>query len=48
MWKALFEPKIIDQHMRIIVDHVDAFFSEIITETEGRAATIRKKIEGKL
>lgn len=46
MWKTLFEPEIGDDHMKTLVEHVDAFFSDIITETQQRAETIRKKIEG--
>jgi chemotaxis regulatin CheY-phosphate phosphatase CheZ len=48
MWKTLFEPEIGDDHMRTLVEHVDAFFSDIITETEQRTVTIRKRIDGKI
>lgn len=48
LWKNLFEPEIGMEHMQMLLDHVDAFFADIISETKHRELAIREKIESKL
>lgn len=48
LWNELFEREIGMEHMRKVVNHVDAFFTDIITETEDRKDAILDKIQGNL
>ncbi|CRK88377.1 CLUMA_CG002154, isoform A [Clunio marinus] len=45
LWKKLFEPDIGETHMRKLLDHVDAFFTDIITETQNREDDIKQRIQ---
>ncbi|CAO1442467.1 unnamed protein product [Diamesa serratosioi] len=45
MWTKLFEPEIIEDHLRKLVEHVGAFYKEIIVETQVRENLIAKRIE---
>ena len=48
LWKELFEKEIGMDHMRKLLNHVDAFFTDIIVETESRKEAIMERIEGKI
>lgn len=48
LWRSLFEQHIGEEHLKSLVEHVDAFFEEVIGETESRRTGILKKIEGEL
>lgn len=43
----MFEPEIGEDHMKLLLDHVDAFFTDIIVETKDRETTIQDRIESK-
>lgn len=45
LWRKLFEPEIGNEHMKMLLDHVDAFFTDIIVETQNREEAIRERIE---
>ncbi|CAH1730633.1 unnamed protein product [Chironomus riparius] len=45
LWKELFEKEIGMDHMRKLLNHVDAFFTDIIVETESRKEAIMERIE---
>lgn len=47
LWKNLFEPSIGESHLSLLVNHVDAFFTDIISETQEREKTIRDRIDSK-
>lgn len=47
LWKKLFEPEIGQEHMKMLLEHVDAFFTDIIFETQNREKAIRERIESK-
>lgn len=44
IWKRLFEPEIGDEHMNMLIEHVEAFFTDIIVETQNREVAIRDRI----
>lgn len=48
IWARLFEPEIGQTHMESLLDHVDAFFADIISETQVREQAIRERIDSKL
>ncbi|XP_070490684.1 protein regulator of cytokinesis 1-like [Chironomus tepperi] len=45
LWKELFEKEIGMEHMKKLLNHVDAFFTDIIVETESRKEAIMERIE---
>lgn len=47
LWNELFERDIGMQHMNKLLNHVDAFFTDIIVETESRKEAILERIDGK-
>lgn len=47
LWKNLFEPEIGQSHMKMLLEHVDAFFKDIISETQEREKAIRERIDCK-
>lgn len=48
LWNELFERDIGMQHMNKLLNHVDAFFTDIIVETESRKEAILERIDGKI
>lgn len=48
LWKKLFEPEIGQEHMKMLLEHVDAFFTDIIVETKDRETAIQERIESKI
>lgn len=44
IWNRLFEPEIGDEHMNMLIKHVEDFFTEIIVETQNREKAIRDRI----
>lgn len=48
IWKELFEKEIGMEHMKKLLNHVDAFFTDIIVETESRKEAITERIEGNI
>lgn len=48
LWKQFFEEEIGVEHMTMLLEHVDAFFTDIIVETENRGKAIKEKIDSKL
>ena len=47
LWGHLFEPEIGREHMKLLTEHVDAFFTDIITETQSRKKAIKERIDSK-
>lgn len=45
LWKELFEEDIVKDHLKKIENHVDAFFADVIGETENRKAAIVERIK---
>jgi chemotaxis regulatin CheY-phosphate phosphatase CheZ len=45
LWAELFEEEIGKEHMRKLENHVEAFFTDIITETEDRKHAIVERIK---
>lgn len=45
LWTELFEQNIGREHIKKLLDHTNAFFSDIIVETEERKVTILERIE---
>ena len=48
LWKQFFEEEIGIEHMTMLLEHVDAFFTDIIVETENRGKAIKEKIDSEL
>lgn len=47
LWRELFEKSISMDHLGKLINHVDAFFTDIIVETENRKEAIMERIESK-
>jgi t-SNARE complex subunit (syntaxin) len=45
LWQECFEEKITMEHMTKIISHVEAFYADIIGETENRKEAIMERIE---
>jgi Microtubule associated protein (MAP65/ASE1 family) len=45
LWVELFEKDIGKEHLRKLLDHVEAFYSDIIIETEERKLSVIERIE---
>lgn len=48
LWEGLFEPDIGCDHLDKLIEHCDAFFNDVISETQDRKSAIEKRIECKL
>lgn len=48
LWEGLFESDIGCDHLEKLIEHCDAFFNEIISETQDRKNTIEERIDCKL
>lgn len=45
LWQDLFDPEIYVDHLKKLVDHVEAFYSDIINETKNRKDAILVQIK---
>lgn len=45
LWQNLFESEIGQEHLKKLTEHVDDFFSDIISETESRKKAIKERID---